>query len=131
MGMYNGTLGETPEHSWLLELLNRAFPETGRKVSADLQLIVAMCKAEPKAAQIGMQFLAEDVRRLRNEENTPASREKLSFVSFALGALFTAYSGLALAEGRIAESDKYPPELDWTVRTYPEVLECAEALPPI
>ena len=131
MEEYTGTIGETPEHAWLVELLNRAFPETGRRVSADFQLIMTMCKAEPKAAQYGMQFLAQEVRKLRNKNKDPASHEKLSFTSFALGALFTAYSGLAVAAGIITESDLYPPELEMIVRTYPEVLECAEALPPI
>lgn len=118
------TLGDTPEHAWMLEFLDRCFPESGGRVNADLQLAMAMCKAEPKCAQVAMQSFAHDIRsRLRDEPETV-------FFRFALGVLFTAYVGLAYAEDR-CNAGGLPPELELPVRWNPEIIACANELGPI
>ena len=118
------TFGETAEHAWMLEFLDRCFPESGDRVSADLNLASAMCKAEPKAAQVTMQFLAQDIRA---EKPDPAG---VAFFRFALGVLFMAYAALANHEGRCGP-DKIPPELKTVIEHYPEIIECANSLGPI
>jgi hypothetical protein len=118
------TLGDTPEHAWMLEFLDRCFPESGGHLNADLQLAMAMCKAEPKCAQAAMQSLAQEVRSRRHDE------PEVVFLRFALGVLFTVYVGLAHAEGRCGASG-LPPELELPVRWNPEIVSCANELGPI
>ncbi len=115
------TLGDTQEHAWLQEFIDRCFPESGGHVNADLQLAMAMCKAEPKCAQYAMQQLAQDVR------SHPAGEAGTLFLRFALGVLFTAYTGLALAEGR-CNADSLPAELGMIVNWNPEIIACANEL---
>jgi hypothetical protein len=118
------TLGDTPEHVWMLEFFDRCFPESGGRVNADLQLAMAMCKAEPKCAQVAMQWLAQEIRSgLHGEPETV-------FLRFALGVLYTAYVGLAQAEGRCSATG-LPAELELPVRWNPEIIACANELGPI
>ena len=91
---------------------------------ADFQLAMAKCKAEPKCAQITMQSLAQDITSGRGDG--PAE----GFRRFALGVLFTAYTGLAYAEGRCGESN-VPAELEPLVRWNPEIIAYANELGPI
>jgi hypothetical protein len=114
-------LGDTQEHAWLQEFIDRCFPESGGRVSADLQLAMAMCKAEPKCAQHAMQQLAQDLR------SHSAGDAATPFLRFALGVLFTAYTGLALAEGR-CKAGSLPAELEMIVNWNPEIIACANEL---
>lgn len=117
--------GDSAEHAWVVEFLDRCFPESGGRVNADLQMAGAMCRAEPKSAQAAMQLLAQDLR-LRDDLG-PEQRE---FLRFALGVLFTCYAGVAAAEGR-CRPGALPPELEGHVRWNPEIIECANALGPL
>jgi hypothetical protein len=118
------TLGDTPEHAWMLEFLERCFPESGGRANADLHMALAMCKAEPKYAQVAMQWLAQEIRSRRRDESGAV------FLRFALGVLFTAYAGVAHAEGRCGLSG-LPPELETPVRLNPEIVACANELGPL
>lgn len=123
------TVGDTAEHVWLMECLDRGFPEVGDRISADINTIGAMCRAEPKAAQVAMQRLACDIRRLRGARDAD-DEPTLEFFTFALGVIYTVYGGIAVVEGWMKEAG-VPPELEMAVQIYPEILECAEALGPI
>jgi hypothetical protein len=118
------TLGDSSEHAWMLEFLDRCFPESEGRVNADISLAMAMCKAEPKCAQVAMQSLAQDIKWGRLNEADSV------FARFALGVLFAAYVGLAYAEGRCSEGG-IPAELELPVRLHPEILACANELGPI
>jgi hypothetical protein len=114
-------LGEAVEHAWMLEFLERCFPEQGDRVAADCNTACAMCQAEPKAAQFAMQYLAQEIR------GGKLSGPRLSFVRFALGILFTAYGAVAMNEQR-TDADGLPPELRQILDWNPEIVECANAL---
>jgi len=116
-------VGDTAEHAWMLEFLDRCFPESGNRVNADLHMAMAMCKAEPKCAQVAMQMLAQDIRGRQPDES-------LAFLRFALGVLFTAYTSLAYAERRCS-LDELPRELEIPVQLNPEILACANELGPL
>ena len=118
------TVGDTPEHTWMVEFLDRCFPESGGRTNADLQLSMAMCKAEPKCAQVAMQWLAQDIRSRR------ASGPEADFSRFALGVLFMSYVAVAIAEGRCGESE-IPAELKTPIKWNPEIMACANALGPM
>ena len=113
--------GESPEHAWTAEFLERCFPESAGRVNADMNLAMAMCKAEPKHAQVAMQLLAQEIRA-RSAEDTG-----IPFLRFALGALFLSYVGLAYAEGRCPEGE-VPQELHVPMQGNPEILECANGI---
>ena len=119
-----GTLEETPEHAWMLEFIDRCFPESDGRVNADINLAMAMCKAEPKCAQVAMQLLAQEIRS--GVVDPPGT----AFLRFALGVLFNAYMGLAVAEGRYS-GNSLPPELEMPVRCNPEIIACANEMGPI
>ena len=121
------TYGETQEYAWLTECLERRFPEVGDRITADLNTIGAMCRAEPKPAQVGIQTLAGHVRNL-SDAQTPDEHSRLEFLRFALGAIFTVYTGIAVAEGWVEDVGMVPPELQVAVKLYPEIIECANAL---
>ena len=108
-------VGDTPEHAWILEYLDRCFPEVGGRVNADVSLAMAMCKAEPKYAQVAMQWLAQEIKSGHHDET------RVAFLRFALGVLYTAYTSLADAEGR-STVDDVPLELQSVVRQYPEII---------
>jgi hypothetical protein len=114
----------------MMELMQRGFPEVGEKVNADVQLIMSMCKAEPKSAQFAMQNLAQTVRNDTQNADDPEAAARLPVARFMLGALFTCYCGLALAEQRVPRG-QYPPELAQIMQWYPEIEECVEAMGPI
>ena len=124
------TYGETQENAWLLECLDRGFPEVGDRITADLNTIGAMCLAEPKPAQVAIQMLASEVRNLRDAQTTDEC-SRLEFIRFALGAIFTVYAGVAVAEGWVKDIGVIPPELKMAVKFYPEIVECAKALGPV
>jgi hypothetical protein len=111
-------LGDTAEHAWMLEFLERCFPESENRVNGDFNLAMEMCKAEPKHAQVGMQWLAQEIRSGNHDQ------ERLSFFRFSLGVLFMAYAGLAAAEGRCAPGE-VPPELEFALKHNPEIIACA------
>lgn len=117
-------IGDTAEHAWMIEFLDRCFPESGDRANADLKLVAAMCKAEPKYAQFTMQKLAQDIRlgQLGQQETV--------FIRFALGVLFTAYVALSYHEGRCRKGT-IPAELELPVRMNPEIVACANELGPI
>jgi hypothetical protein len=127
--MPQSTLGQTPEYAWLMELMQRGFPETGHRINADVQVIMSMCKAEPKSAQFAIQHLAQDVREARRQPKDPDAAERLPIAEFMLGALFLGYCALAMAEGRVPEN-RYPPELAFSMQLYPEIQQCADAIQP-
>lgn len=108
----------------MLEFLDRCFPESSGRVNADLQLAMAMCKAEPKCAQVAMQSLAQDIRSI------PQDEPETIFLRFALGVLFTAYVSLAYAEDRCSVTG-LPPELEIPVLWNPEIIACANEIGPI
>jgi hypothetical protein len=112
------TLGETAEHAWMLEFMDRCFPEMGDRVNADLNLAMAMCKAEPKHAQVAMQWLAQEIRSGKPDPAT------ITLFRFVLGALFMAYCAVATLEGRCA-SGEVPSELQFVLKHYPEIIQCA------
>ena len=114
-------LGDTAEHAWMLWFLERCFPESGDHVNADMSMAMAMCKAEPKLAQVGMQWLAQEIRFGKHDQ------ERLIFLRFSLGVLFLAYAGLADAEGRCAP-DQVPPELELLLKDNPEIIACANEI---
>lgn len=113
--------GDTPEHAWMLEFADRCFPESGDRITADYNLAMAMCKAEPKIAQFAMQIIAQKIRS-RNDD-----KPDITFMRFQLGVLFTAYVRLALAEGRCAPGE-LPAEVHFAVRFNPEIIECTNEL---
>ena len=117
------TWDQSPERAWLSEFLGGVFPDVGGKVSADFHLALAMCRAEPKLAQVALQFLAQELREAR------APEDGMQFLRFALGVLFISYCRFAQKEGRLGDSG-IPPELELAVRSYPEILACANALVP-
>ena len=121
---HRDTLGDTPEHAWMLEFSTRCFPESGERVNADLNLAMAMCKAEPKCAQAAMQLLAQEIRSER------LGKPETVFFRFVLGVLFLAYVAVAHAEGRCASSD-VPTELEMVLRWNPEIMACANEIGPI
>jgi hypothetical protein len=84
---------------------------------------MAMCKAEPKSAQFGMQVLAQEIR-VRDDG------PQVTFLRFALGVLFTSYNALAISEGRCG-SGELPSELELPVRLNPEIIACANGLGPL
>jgi hypothetical protein len=89
----------------MMELMQRGFPEVGDSINADVQLIMSMCKAEPKYAQFAMQHLAQDIRNDSRYSGGPEATERLPIARFMLGSLFLAYCGLAIAEGRISADE--------------------------
>jgi hypothetical protein len=123
-------LGQTPEFAWMMELMQRGFPEVGAQITADVALIGSMCEAEPKSAQFAMQQLAQDVRHDTGTPDDSETAERLPIARFMLGALFLSYCAVAIADGRVP-SGSYPPELAQIMRMYPEIQECADAIGPI
>ena len=127
--MPGSTLGRTPEFAWMMELMQRGFPEIGDKIGADMQIVMSMCKAEPKSAQFTMQSFAEDVRRDSRNPLDPDAAARLPVARFMLGALFLGYCALAVAEQRVPE-DQIPAELTHILQRYPEIQQCADELRP-
>ena len=128
--MPQSTVGQTPEFAWMMELMQRGFPEVGDKIAADVPLIMSMCKAEPKSAQFAMQNLAQDVRNDGGNPGNPEAAERLPVARFMLGALFLTYWALAIDDRRVP-AGHYPPELTQIMRMYPEIQQCADAMGPI
>jgi len=118
------TVGDSAEHSWLMEAINRAFSDSGGRIAADMQLLMHMCFAEPKSAQYAMQFLAQEVQqRLGGKPVVQADASTGSFVTY-LGAIAFAYGGVFVdAEG--------VGSLEWLTGMYPVIADCMNAMSPV
>ncbi|MGH3115795.1 MAG: hypothetical protein ACRDQ2_01500 [Gaiellales bacterium] len=114
-------IADTSLGGFMGDVLNNCLRELpGGKLGVDMNLLIQMCKAEPKSAQAMMQLLAGELaEKLDGRPVAEASGIAMSH-RLVVGALFAAYN---LSRGFTTEM---APELRTVVELNPLVLECAE-----
>jgi len=114
------TFGDTAAGVWLGEVINNCFRETGEdSAQVDMNLLMHLCKREPKNAQVAMQVLAQELRtELKGRPVSEASGMGLTH-RLLVGCIYSAYCLAREVVGRV------PLELEMIVKFNPEILECA------
>lgn len=114
------TFGDTPAAAWYGDVLNNALRELPRgRSSVDMPLLVAMCKAEPKCAQITLQLLAAELKTQLHGMPVSDAAAEAQTTRLLIGAIFLAY---CVSRDAVAE---LPEELAFIIRLNPLILECA------
>jgi hypothetical protein len=119
-------VGNAPEYKWLKEVWNRCLNDTGDHVQMDLNLLVSMCRDEPRSAQFALQLHAQDVLQwLGGAAAKDAPSGAPATYVFVLGCLFTAYCAAHMPD---PEHPSIPPEIIPILERYPIIMECVETL---
>ena len=104
---------------WLIQVMNNCLREVGHHQSQiDMNLLINMCRSEPKSAQIAMQILAQELRKELRGRPVKEATGMAQTWRLMNGSIFIAYG---VAQGR---TDRVPPELELTVKHNPEILDC-------
>jgi hypothetical protein len=120
--------GETPEFVWLQEVSNEVLRDVGDRTSADMNLLIHMCRGEPKSAQFALQWLAQELNSMLNGRSVDAAEGSLEkTLAFQLGAIGIAY---AVSQTPPGEDPTVPPELETLIRWHPLIVECMNRLSP-
>jgi hypothetical protein len=115
------TFGDTAAGVWLGEVYNNCLRETGtNNAQIDMNLLMHMCRNEPKNAQVAMQILAQELRaELKGRPISEASGIGKTW-RLLLGCICMGYS---VSQGAI---DSFPPELETIMKYHPEIIQCME-----
>lgn len=119
-------VGNAPEFKWLQEVWTRCLIDAGGRLQMDFNLLLAMCRDEPKSAQFAMQFLAREADRLlQGKAAVDAPEGEPATVVFVLGCVFTGYCAARMPD---PEHPTMPAEIIPILRMYPIIEECAATL---
>ena len=104
---------------WLTQVINNCLRETGTNQSQiDMNLLVNMCRSEPKSAQVGMQFLAQELRKNLNGRPVSGAAGFGQTWRLMLGCILASY---CVSWGH---TDRFPPELEQILAFNPEIIGC-------
>jgi hypothetical protein len=113
--------GDTAAAAWLTEVLHSAVREvSGGKNAVDMKLLISMCKAEPKSAQLAMQLLAMTLKEELGGSSIEEARGLAKDWRLVLGSIFTAYCFA------VGSNEKIPPELKFIVCQHPIIVACGQ-----
>ena len=120
--------GETPEFVWLQEVSNEVLRDVGDRISADMNLLIHMCRSEPKSAQFALQWIAQELKSMLGDRSVDAAQGALEkTLAFQLGAIGMAY---AVSQTPPGAEPTIPPELERLIQWHPLILECMNRLSP-
>jgi len=118
--MSDRKFGDTRHGVWLGELINNCLRELpGGRSSVDMNLLIHMCKDEPKNAQVSMQILAHDLQEKLGDDKVSQATEIGQTFRLLLGSLCAAYCVSREVY------DGVPPELEQIIKWNPLIIECA------
>ena len=111
--------GDTSVGAFIGEVINNCLREGDDRLTVDMNLLVSMCRAEPKGAQVAMQVFAADLMRDLDGASVAQAAGNAMNLRLITAALFIAYCASR------EHVDAVPPELAFAVSRYPVILECA------
>lgn len=113
--------GDTPAAAWLAEIIKNVLRELpGGKSGVDMNLLINMCKGEPKHAQMAMQMLAYALKKDLGARPVSTATGLAQTHRLLLGSIFLAY---CVSRDMI---NPIPPELEFILKWHPIVMQCAE-----
>lgn len=110
--------GDSVAGVWLSEAMNKCVRDSasGRAV-VDMNLLTHLCRLGPKSAQVAMQILARELRDALHGSPVAEARGIAVDWRLLLGSIYAAY---CLSRECV---DGIPPEIQFIVRMYPEVMD--------
>lgn len=116
-------LGDTSEGLWLSDVFNNCLKISNNKWVVDMNLLVSMCRSEPKCALVAIQVLAYDLEERDTDENFSNIPEDLSFIPLLVGSIAMAY----IAANHLLTNqpiDQCPEEMVLTIHDHPVIEKC-------
>jgi hypothetical protein len=113
------TFGETPEGIWFKDMYQNCLQELpGGRQSVDINLMVEMCKNDPRCALIGVQMLVHLLLQALGGKPIAEAPDEAAMWRLLLGTLPMAYS---ISRGEV---EHVPPELAKLFEMHPVIPEC-------
>ena len=115
------TFGDTAAAAWGAELINNVLRELpGGRSKVEMNLLIGMCRAEPKNAQITIQLLADALKKQLDGAPVSQAAGTGQTLRLLIGSTFLAY---CVSRGMTTQ---VPPELEFIVGRYPIIMQCAD-----
>jgi hypothetical protein len=115
------TFGDTAAAAWGAQLINNALRELpGGRSQVEMNLLIEMCRAEPKNAQMTLQLLADALKTQLDGAPVSQASGTGQTLRLLIGSTFLAYSVSR------EMTDQVPPELEFIVGRYPIIMQCAD-----
>jgi len=117
--MVRRTLGDTAYGVFIAELVNNCVRDVPSGLAIDMNLLMQMCRAEPKSAQVALQWFAQDLTKLLGGQPVEAASGDVQNVRLLVASIYLGYCGAR-------EHVVTPPEIEWIVEAYPVVLAAVD-----
>ena len=108
-------LGDTTHGAFLAELINNCVRDVPGGLVVDMNLLVQMCRAEPKSAQVALQWAATELTNLLDGHAVSAAAGDAQSMRLLTGSIYLAYC----ASRGCTDT---PPEIDFILARYPVIL---------
>lgn len=102
------TIGDTPAGAWMLEMVENCCISQDGQDAIDVRMMIKMCDAEPKSAQIVLQLYASGLTEKLGDISVKDAPPELAGERLIVGTLYMAYlisqiQGSGLPESVVSE----------------------------